>query len=834
MKLVKIFSLFFFTTYAQQTLHQSILDSKVPLEAVNPGDIKLDLSNPKISSILQLLNNEILKAQTQNVQLQDQPTAEPSSTENINTTQIPAAEPSGTKNINTTQIPAAEPSGTENINTTKVPTAEIQYAPIGNNIQISVLSTIETPTIGNTKPTEIQTDIIQTSFQLENQLTTQSTSTDDINPTKTHVFSIESKYTTLENINQKNTTNNSNDVAQNNYSTKADYSRTEDYTTLVSSSTYADTVDMTSGTYIETSLSTNPDIVSEEPKNTTESDINNKNSTKIHIKENFFVDSIPGVADDRLLVLKNYAGLVELDDLEKKLFFWLVKNTTNTKNDDSLIVWLNGGPGCSSMYGMFLENGPYQFGPKGDELIMREYPWTRQADMLYIDQPVGTGLSQSPQNKFISSYEQGNKDLIVFLAKFLDIFPEYKNRKIYFAGESDAGTVLIYLAKSLIKGDYGGIEANLGGLLIGNGWIDPYNIYKSYIPFLKSKGILDIETEKEMENNLSACLLNYTDNKLPPVRTNECATILQAFLLSSKKFKNTDRCYNTYNYDLSDSKPECGLNWPPEHSKMTEYMSRKQVQEALNIKANDINTYWKKCNYIVNFSYDHKSSVAGVNYLKEVLEKVPVLLYVGDKDISCNTLSFDNMIMDLEWNGAKGFTIYNTKTPNQNVDWVVNGNLIGKYYNERNLTYTILNNASHMAVRERPAQVLEILSHFANFDKSNIIDSVSQSNLRLLTEKNLGAMSESQSVGKNNKSVYVSIIIFFAFTIIVALSYILVKRYRRKGWSSKLQSSRRNQARTNMGGESFPLQNTSRNNSNQIEESGLESSDDENDNGYLC
>jgi carboxypeptidase C (cathepsin A) len=97
-----------------------------------------------------------------------------------------------------------------------------------------------------------------------------------------------------------------------------------------------------------------------------------------------------------------YAGTFQVAATQQQnnLFYWLFKNTSLPTNDQTpLVLWLNGGPGASSMFGLFLENGPLKVtktGPGMDDFSLGLAPqgsWGDQVDILYVDQPAGTGFS---------------------------------------------------------------------------------------------------------------------------------------------------------------------------------------------------------------------------------------------------------------------------------------------------------------------------------------------------------------------------------------------------------------------------------------------------------
>ena len=108
------------------------------------------------------------------------------------------------------------------------------------------------------------------------------------------------------------------------------------------------------------------------------------------------------MTDSALGDLPSYSCLITVDPATKSnLFFWLIPSILSPATAP-LILWLQGGPGWPSMYGLFKENGPFLLevtpGPKVQRVPNR-HSWTNFANMLYIDNPVGTGFSFTDQDE---------------------------------------------------------------------------------------------------------------------------------------------------------------------------------------------------------------------------------------------------------------------------------------------------------------------------------------------------------------------------------------------------------------------------------------------------
>ncbi|KAB5519298.1 hypothetical protein DKX38_023617 [Salix brachista] len=211
--------------------------------------------------------------------------------------------------------------------------------------------------------------------------------------------------------------------------------------------------------------------------------------------------AVDSSADDKLLSLpgqprvsfQQYAGYVTVDkNKDRALFFYFVEAETDPASKP-LVLWLNGGPGCSSVgAGAFSEHGPFR-PSDGGSLVRNDYSWNKEANMLYLESPAGVGFSYSANQSF---YDLVNdtitaQDNFVFLQNWFLKFPEYKNRDLFIAGESYAGHYVPQLADLIVKS---GIKFNLKGVALGNPLLEFSTDLNSEGEFYWSHGLISNPT----------------------------------------------------------------------------------------------------------------------------------------------------------------------------------------------------------------------------------------------------------------------------------------------------------------------------------------------------
>lgn len=192
------------------------------------------------------------------------------------------------------------------------------------------------------------------------------------------------------------------------------------------------------------------------------------------------VTTLPGYVGN--LPSNHYSGLLPVGNLSAvlgHLHYWFIEST-NDPTTDPVVLWLNGGPGSSSLIGLLTENGQLVLNDASMEnlvdgvpqLFVNEYSWTTTANMLYLESPKGVGFSYCDDAKTsagcVNTDESTAQDAYEFLINFFTYYPEYKSNKFYITGESYAGIYIPMLMQQLDE-DSLGSGITVAGAAIGNG-----------------------------------------------------------------------------------------------------------------------------------------------------------------------------------------------------------------------------------------------------------------------------------------------------------------------------------------------------------------------------
>lgn len=378
-----------------------------------------------------------------------------------------------------------------------------------------------------------------------------------------------------------------------------------------------------------------------------------------------------------------------------------------------------------------MEVGPFRL---QDDHTLIENPgsWHKHANLLFVDQPVGVGLSTSDTDSYIHELQEMANDMITFFIEYFKVFPEAQNHEIYLAGESYAGQYIPYIAKTINELNKNTTDSNridLKGVLIGNGWIDPVQQYLSYVPFAYSSGLMKQGSSiaAAVEQKHRECTKELEKQSIALISSDVCDEVLNTLLqekFQASKLKKDDpkACVNVYDIRLTDTFSSCGMNWPKDLEYVTPYLRRNDVLLALNVPVED-HIVWKECSGAVGQAFKAKNSPSAHTLLADLIKDgTEVLMFNGDQDLICNHLGNSKLISALRWGGDE--IQEPNQPPRKNVggfkpedgeveeSWYVNGTLAGTFQTGRNLTYVKIFNASHMAPLDQPEVSLTLLNQF--------------------------------------------------------------------------------------------------------------------------
>jgi len=187
------------------------------------------------------------------------------------------------------------------------------------------------------------------------------------------------------------------------------------------------------------------------------------------------------------------------------MFYWLFRSRGSPASDP-LVIWLTGGPGCASEVALFYENGPYTIN-NDLSLNSNAQAWNKVSNLLYVDQPVGTGFSRcSSIFHYDSTEDEIAANMFLFIQEFLVANPDFKGRDFYITGESYAGhyipAIAYHFTKEIAPGSLG---LNFKGIAIGNGWVDPYVQYPQYAEFAYENQLVTLEEYQELKAGFATC-----------------------------------------------------------------------------------------------------------------------------------------------------------------------------------------------------------------------------------------------------------------------------------------------------------------------------------------
>lgn len=139
-----------------------------------------------------------------------------------------------------------------------------------------------------------------------------------------------------------------------------------------------------------------------------------------------------------------YSGYLKTSSPARSLHYVYVES--ESKETDPVLIWFNGGPGCSSMLGLIQEHGPCIIDDYETTVKLNPWPWNKKANILYLENPAGVGFSYSSDGDLNYTDHSVSVDVFTAVRDFFANWPELLPNKLYITGESYAGIYGPFLA----------------------------------------------------------------------------------------------------------------------------------------------------------------------------------------------------------------------------------------------------------------------------------------------------------------------------------------------------------------------------------------------------
>lgn len=359
--------------------------------------------------------------------------------------------------------------------------------------------------------------------------------------------------------------------------------------------------------------------------------------------------------------VKQHSGFLDISD-GRHLFFWFFE-ARESPAEAPLMLWMNGGPGCSSTTGLLFELGPCTIAHEGNDTVYNEFSWNQHANMIFLDQPVGTGFSFAEEGSIPTTHEGLAEDIYAFLQLFLTYFPEYTSLPFHLAAESWGGHFgpvtahLIHqknqeLAIGTIPQDKM-VKINLDSLIIVNGLTDPAIQWRSFYDYFCEGGgrySPFVRTGREcdaMRVDAPICeRMIRTCYEYPSILTCSPASVycwdkLMTPLATNRKGANVYDLSTKCNLDASNCYPE--LDW------ISTWMNKPDVKIGLGVIGAP-NPFTSCTSHIEEgFILRGQGARNSAAFLPDLVnDGIRLLVFAGDNDGVCNYLGVQRWMLAME------------------------------------------------------------------------------------------------------------------------------------------------------------------------------------------
>lgn len=441
------------------------------------------------------------------------------------------------------------------------------------------------------------------------------------------------------------------------------------------------------------------------------------------------VTRLPGLRE--AIQFKHYSGYLQAGGT-RRLHYWFVESQNSPQNDP-VVVWMNGGPGCSSMLGLLTELGPFRVGNDNTTVHLNKYSWNKVANVLFLEAPAGVGFSYDPSSpyKYNSNDEQTADDNYLALLDFFRKYPEFLGNAFYVSGESYGGVYVPMLTQRILRRDN---PINLKGYAVGNGFLDRRLLGNALVFFGYYHGLWGLSLWTRLTQHCcNGSVSQQTCDFIQPHPTPECSAAVDDALriisdeglniynlydpcedeglLTRRQHRTVDPSTSIAYRGLRLIRKSLGLSTlvtgiesnitPPciDEDNVQAYLNQPEVRAAIHVHESPLN--WTLCSAVLEYTEQHDTMQPVV---KELVDsgRLKTLIYNGDVDMACNFLGDEWFVNTLGYMPTSSYKI-----------WRLHNQVAGFFQTYHgNLTFVTVKGSGHMVPQDKAAQALKMITNF--------------------------------------------------------------------------------------------------------------------------
>jgi len=402
----------------------------------------------------------------------------------------------------------------------------------------------------------------------------------------------------------------------------------------------------------------------------------------------------------------NYAAFITINkETNSNMFFWYFTAMDGNK-DAPLLLWLQGGPGASSLFGLFTEIGPYNIG-KDMEIIPRALTWNKHFHLLFIDNPLGTGFSfTESEDMYVTNETIVGINLYNTLTQFFQLFPNLKSNEFFVTGESYAGKYVPACAYTIHESNQQ-VEPtetiNLRGISIGDGAFDPPGQFYNFGELLWYLGMVNHD-EKTVFEQYETKFKKYLDQGEPIKAFEVFDEMLNGdFYPYPTYYANvTGMGSNYFNFELGPGDTSLTKNF------FIDWLATDATRNAIHVG----NYQYAVENTTVEAHLLGDWMVGVLNMLVPLMENYKVLIYNGQNDVILGPPLTEQSLRELKWSGQAEYLRAKKKVWTISTESEVD--IAGYVRIVENFTQAVVRGAGHMVPGDQPLRAYDLIDRFVH------------------------------------------------------------------------------------------------------------------------